>query len=153
MLTVHAWAHGPLSRLRDLIDIAVAASEADPHEIRTLAGEWGIQRVWTTTARAIRAVLGDGRKPASLAIWARHLNAVREQTVLEAHVQSWLCAMWVLPYGRAISTAATAFGADLVPQEGETWGSKLSRTRASLANAFVRKSQHDEALDAARGGP
>jgi hypothetical protein len=153
MLAAHAWAHRPLSRLRDLIDIAVAAAEADPEQIRTLAKSWGIQRVWATTARAIHAVLGDGRSPASLVIWARHLRAAREQTVLESHIQDWLCALWVLPSGRAITAAASAIGADLVPKKDEGWSSKLARTRASLADASVRKSQHDEALDAARGGP
>ena len=35
MLTAARLAHGPRLRLRDLIDIAAVASEADPHEIRT----------------------------------------------------------------------------------------------------------------------
>ena len=52
----------------------------------------------------------------------------------------------------AIAAAAGAVGADLRPEEGEGWPAKLTRSRAALANAFVRKSKHDEALDAARGG-
>ena len=154
LLAAHAWAHRPLSRLRDLIDIAVVAGRGRArHEIRRLARSWGIQRVWATTARAIERVLGDGRRPPPLAIWARHLDAAREQTVLESHVQNWLCALWVLPGGRAIAAAAGAVGADLVPEDDEGWPAKLARTRVALANAFVRKSKHDEALDAARGGP
>jgi hypothetical protein len=152
LLAAHAWAHRPLSRLRDLIDIAVVAGEADPAELRALARSWGIRRVWNTTARAIDAVLGGASQPASTVIWARHLASAREQTVFESHVQNWLAALWGLPGGRAIAAAAGAVGADLVPENDEGWSAKLVRTRAALSNAFVRKSKHDQALDAARGG-
>lgn len=153
LLAAHAWAHRPLSRLRDLIDIAVVAGEAEPGETQELARSWGLQRVWATTVRALDAVLGDGPRPASVTIWARHLDSAREQTVLESHVQNWLCALWGLPGGHAIAAAAGAVGADLVPEADEGWPAKLARTRVALTNAFVRKSKHDEALEATRGGP
>ncbi len=153
LLGAHAWAHRPLSRLRDLIDMALIAGEADPDELRKVARSWGVQKVWATTTRAIDSLLGTGRRPASVSIWARHLPAAREQTVLESHVQNWLSALWGLPGAHAIAAAAGAVGADLRPEEDEGWPAKLARSRTALANAFVRKSKHDEALDAARGGP
>jgi hypothetical protein len=152
MMAAHAWAHRPLSRLRDLIDVALLAGEADPDELRKLARCWGVQKVWATTTRAVDALLGTGRRPASISIWARHLPAAREQTVLESHVQNSLSALWGLPGAHAIAAAAGAVGADLTPGDDERWPAKLTRSRTALANAFVRKSKHDEALDAARGG-
>jgi hypothetical protein len=151
MLAAHAWAHRPLSRLRDLIDVALLTGEADPDELRKVARSWGVRKVWATTTRATGAVLGPDSRPACVSIWARHLPAAREQTVFESHFQNWLSALWGLPGAHAIAAAAGAVGADLRPEEDEGWGAKLARSRAALANAFVRKSEHDEALDAARG--
>jgi hypothetical protein len=153
LLAAHAWAHRPLSRLRDLIDIAVVSEEAEAEAIQALARSWGMQRVWATTVRALDTVLRDGPRAASVTIWARHLRSAREQTVLESHVQNWLCALWGLPGGRALAAAAGAVGADFIPENDEGWAAKLARTRVALTNAFVRKSKHDEALEATRGGP
>ena len=152
VLAAHAWAHRPLSRLRDLLDIRLVAEAADPAQIEELARAWGLRRIWATTAHSLDALFDGTRRPASLAIWARHLEQAREQTVLESHVQNWLCALWGLPGGRALATAFGAVGADLVPERDEGWPAKLGRTRAALANAFVRKSQHDEGLTSTRGG-
>ena len=152
VLAAHAWAHRPLSRLRDLLDIRLVADGADPKQIAGLARAWGVRRIWATTAHSLDALFDGARRPASLAMWARHLEQAREQTVLESHVQNWLCALWGLPGGRALAAALGAVGADLVPERDEGWPAKLGRTRAALANAFVRKSQHDEALTSTRGG-
>ena len=53
-------------------------------------GEWGIQKRMGHNRARDRAVLGTARGQPRSAIWARHLPAAREQTVLESHVQNWL---------------------------------------------------------------
>jgi hypothetical protein len=134
-----------LSRLRDLLDVALVARAADPEQLSELARDWGLARMWRTTDRAAQAVLGDGVRPISIAVWARHLGEARERTVLESHLQRWLGDLWGLPGDRLVA-AASAVGADLVPEPHEGWPTKLARTRVAVGNAFKPKSQHDRML-------
>ena len=53
LLAAHAWAHQPLGRARDLVDVGAFRAEADAAEIRATARRWGIARLWETTERAI----------------------------------------------------------------------------------------------------
>jgi len=150
VLTAHAWAHRPLGKVGDLLDIALVAAEADERELSALANEWGLAGVWKTTRRAILALTGTGSNSLPLRVWARHLGNVRERTVLEAHLERWLSPFWSLPRGR-LSASLEALRNDLVPGDGEDWPMKRARVRAALGNAFVKKSQHDGALDQERG--
>lgn len=152
LLAAHAWAHRPLGRLGDLVDIALVASRAERTQLERVARGWGLTRVWRTTAAAIEALFGDGPRPAALTLWARHLEGVRERTVLEAHVQRWLSAFWAVPPATAAHASLREIRGDLLPEDGEGWRSKRVRVRAALSNALVRKSQHDEALASGRGG-
>jgi hypothetical protein len=152
VLAAHAWAHRPLGRIGDLLDIALVARHAEDAELDRLARAWGLTRVWRTTARAIDALFGHGPRPVALAIWARHLAQVRERTVLEAHLQSWLSALWGLPRGPAVAATLEQIRGDLLPDDGEDWRSKRGRVRAALTNAFVRKSRHDDTLASMRSG-
>jgi hypothetical protein len=153
LMAAHAWSHYPLTPVGDLLDIALVARTADHAEIERLAQAWGLARVWRSTWRATDFLFGDGRRPASMRIWARHLTVVRERTVLEAHLQRWLAGVWGLPRRRALSSLRAAIARDLRPEGDERWGAKLGRTRRALRNAFVRKSHHDSALSApAEGG-
>jgi Uncharacterised nucleotidyltransferase len=152
VLAAHGWAHRPLGRIGDLLDIALVAHHARDAELDRLARTWGLTRVWRTTARAIDALFGDGPRPVALALWARHLAQVRERTVLEAHLQSWLSPLWGLPHGPAVAATLERIRGDLLPDDGEDWRSKRGRVRAAVTNAFVRKSQHDKGLASMTGG-
>jgi Uncharacterised nucleotidyltransferase len=146
LLAAHAWAHRPLGRLGDLLDVALTAREADPAELDQVADDWGVSRVWRTTRLAACAVLGHGSKPLSLALWARHLDRARERTVLESHLQACLSPLWGLPALRATREALGTITADLLPKGGERWPSKLNRTRVAARNAFIGKSRHDRTI-------
>ena len=146
VLAAHGWAHEPLARLRDLLDIALVAGAADLDEIDELAARWGVWRMWRTTYRAIDAVVGDAPRPLSVALWGRHLVEARERTVLESHLERLCGDLWGLPRHQLIAVV-TALGADLVPRAGESWTAKFARTRAAVNNAFVPKSQHDRMLE------
>jgi Uncharacterised nucleotidyltransferase len=148
VLAAHAWSHRPLGKVGDLLDIALVARHADAAELDRLARAWGIRRVWRVTVRAIDHLFAEGSRPLALAVWARHLAEVRERTVLEAHVESWLSALWGLPVESALAAGLEEVRRDLLPGAGEDWKSKRARVRAALSDAFVRKSQHDEALGA-----
>ena len=148
LLAAHAWAHDPLGRLGDLIDVAVTLDRSDPAEVDALARRWGCSRMWRATRAALRDVLeGDGRS-AGAALWARHLTAVRERTVFEWHVTDVLAPVWALPAHRAAGRAPARLLAAAGPVGREPWRAKLRRARHAVGNAGLARSEHDLALDA-----
>jgi hypothetical protein len=146
VLAAHAWAHAPLGKLRQLLDIALVAEAAQPGDLTSVAARWGVSRVWDTTVRALHGLFGGSRSPVTLRLWARHLAAVRERTVFETHFRSWVSPLWSFAGSEGLKYAASAFEADLRPSAGERWQDKLVRTRLALANGSVSASRHDALL-------
>jgi hypothetical protein len=147
LLAVHSWAHEPLRRLRDMIDVAAVAAAADRSEIEALAREWGVERIWRTTIAAIDALLADRRTPWVLRMWAQNLGRVRERTVLENHLQRWLSDFWAMPPLAAARGLPRTFVDEVGPGGDESWGNKLTRTVLAVRNASHRRSHHDRELD------
>jgi hypothetical protein len=143
---VHAWAHEPLGGLRHLIDVAAARQGASDSEAETLAAAWGVDRLWRTTTAAVDALFFAGQRPWPLRVLGRHLESVRERTVLEWHLSGWLAPFAALPPRRATGLALRAISADVRPIADEGWGTKLQRARTAIRNAFVRRSRHDAQL-------
>jgi hypothetical protein len=146
VLTAHSWAHLPLRRILELIDIALIAREASPGEIEARAGELGFERVWRTTKGSIDSLFYGARPSSAQRLWARHLASTRERTVFESHVERWLSPFWSLPLGRATSAMASTAQAELGPAEGETWREKLVRVWKALRNASSSRSEHERQL-------
>jgi hypothetical protein len=146
-VAVHAWAHGPLSQVRDLVDVAAMADGLDRDLLLERSREWEIEGLWKTTIGASDAVLFGDRTPRALRVWARNLPAVRERTVLETHLARWFAGFSALGASRGLRVLGMRLAADLKPKENETWQSKLRRTRQAFRNALVGKSEHDEGLD------
>jgi hypothetical protein len=146
VLAAHAWAHAPLGKLRHLLDIALVAGDAQPTEVDMFAERWGASHIWSATVRALDALFGGAHSPATLRLWARHLSAVRERTVFEKHLTSWLSPFWGLTVSDGLRHGAAALAADLRPAGGERWRVKLSRTRLAVANASMHASGHDAAI-------
>ena len=149
VLAAHSWAHDPLRRAGELVDVAAVAEGLDAAALRAVARRWGLHRIWDTTDRAAAALLGHGRTTLPLLTWARHLPAVRERTVFETHLDRWLSGFWGLPPGPAIAGARAAAAEALSPAAGETAATKRSRTRRALANAFVAQSRHADEIEEA----
>ena len=136
LLAAHAWEHQPLGRLGNLIDVAVMLRRADADEVARLARRWGCTRMWRTTHRAVRALIeGDGRS-AAVALWARHLRAARERTLLEWHVKDLLAPVWGYPARRA----PAAVFAELRRMD-------VSRSWRSLRNAGRPRSEHMQLME------
>ena len=148
MVAAHGWAHEPLRRLRDLVDVVALAGDCEPAEIERAARTWKLTRLWHTTYAAAEALFGEGT-PATLPLrtWARHLPEVRERTVAENHLQAWLANYWALPLPDALRAHGAAIRHDLTPQHGESWGRKLARTGAAVGDARAPLSDHHRALD------
>jgi Uncharacterised nucleotidyltransferase len=154
VLAVHSWCHFPLGRVRDMVDIAALLPDVEREEALSVARELGVERLWKATLNACEALLLRNRPP-TLAerTWARSLWQVRDRTVFESHLENWVSSFWILPPARALGASATALARELAPGEDETWRSKLHRTRLALWHAFMRKTQHDQALRDRRDPP
>jgi hypothetical protein len=147
LLAVHSWAHEPLRRLRDLIDVAVVAAAADPAEIDRLAQAWRVERIWRTTIAAVHSLLGEDPTPWALRLWAQNLAHLRERTVLENHLQRWLSDFWALPAHVAAQGLPQTFLSELGRGGDERWREKASRIALVVRHASRRRSQHDRELD------
>jgi hypothetical protein len=145
VLAAHAWTHGPLTRLRDLLDVALMTAEADRAEIERLAAEWGMTKLWRTTDALATALFLGGPAPRPLRTWARNLSEARERTVLEQHVARWVGWHAALPRRQAVRATVDELRDDLTPERGESWGSKIRRSGRAVRNAFVRRSEHERA--------
>ncbi|HXV96475.1 MAG TPA: nucleotidyltransferase family protein [Gaiellaceae bacterium] len=145
VVAVHAWTHGPLERLRDLLDVALLATRADLAETERLARAWGILRLWRTTEAVARSLYLGEPAPRALRGWAKNLAEARERTVLEQHTARWRCWWDAFPPGVAARATLDELREDVTPDPGETWSAKARRSRRAVRNAFVRRSEHDRA--------
>ena len=150
VVAVHAWSHGPLRSLRDLVDVAILKAEASSEDVESLVRQWGVSDVWRTTDGVVQALFAAGRRPLALRLWARHLESARSPTVAEAHLEWWLSALWALPPPTALRLAVGRIADDLRPVPGERWRTKLSRSRLAVRNASVRRSSHQQLLEETR---
>jgi hypothetical protein len=148
VVAAHAWAHAPLTTLRDLIDIGALIDGLDRSEIQGLADEWRIDRIWRTTLRALDSVVLGSRTPGTAQrLWARHLASTRERTVFESHLEDLLSGFSALPPVTAVLAMLRELARDSTPSPGETWSTKVRRTRLAFQHAFSPKSRHDRALE------
>ena len=154
LVAAHAWAHEPLWRLRDLVDVRALSPPSERAAIERTARAWSLTRLWRTTDRVTDAVLGRGRMPLLVRPWARHLLELRERTVLENHLRALMAAYWALPLTAAAATTADALAEDLLPAPEESWSHRLSRMMSASRNANKPMSHHKRQRDkaATRGG-
>jgi hypothetical protein len=143
LVAAHAWAHEPLWRLRDLVDVRTLASPSERTTIERTARDWNLRRLWRTVDRVTDAVLGGGRMPLLIRPWAGHLLEQRERNVLENHLRDWMAAYWALPVTSALARTAHAIANDFLPAPEEGWTDKLSRMLTASKNASRPLSQHN----------
>lgn len=143
LVAAHAWAHEPLWRARDLLDVRALAPPSRRERIERTARVWNVRRLWQITDRVTDAVLGRSRMPLAVRPWAAHLLALRERTVLENHLRDLMAAYWALPLASALATSAHAIAYDLLPAPEEGWSDKMSRMLTASRNATKPLSEHD----------
>lgn len=144
LLAVHSWAHEPLARALDLIDVSAVAQDDDPHRLDAVARSWGVERLWRTTARASRVLLGRESRLGALRLWAGCVLEVRERTVLESHLERLFSPYAAQRPARAAAETPRVLLTKLTPHDRETWRRKVRRSRAALRNAWTPRSRHDE---------
>jgi hypothetical protein len=147
VVAAHAWAHDPLRRLGELLDVTLCAHGLDPVGVRAIAAGWGIERLWRTTVSAADALFAGGPMTWPLRTWARHLTSVRDRTVLESHLDRALSPLWASSASVGVAATRRAVTDALLPAEGETITAKLSRARLAIGNAFASQRRHAEEVD------
>ena len=147
LLAVHSWAHEPLRRLRDMIDVGALLVEADRERTRALAREWGVSRLWSATEAAVDALFFGGPPTPAMRFWAQNLVRVRGRTVLENHLQRWLSDFSIMPPQRALAALPGTIAREILPEGSETWQQKLARTGLAIRNGLRRRFEHDDELE------
>ena len=142
ILAAHAWVHDPLGTLRDLVDVAAVAAAVSEPELDRAARAWGIERVWRTTHCVAEALLDGSPKPLPLRVWARHLEPVRERTVLENHLERWLHSFSERPPAAALGATASVLRQEFLPTPGEPWRYKLIRVGHAFRHPRAPLSSH-----------
>jgi len=147
LLAAHAWAHVPLSKLINLVDIAAVSWGVDERLLEATAEGWGVRRLWRSTRQVADGVFFGDKHPLALRTWARNLDLVRERTVAASHLQKWVSPFWALPTRLATVQMAREIRAQMLPEPGESWTAKLRRTRRAIRDASTRLSDHETWLE------
>ena len=153
VLAAHSWAHEPLRRLRDIVDMALVSAAADRGETERLARRWGIERLWLTTRAVVESVQSGRVDHTVLRLWARNLRTARERTVFESHLERLTSDFWALPLRDAAARLPGNVYRDLRPEDAEPWAVKLRRSARAVRNAQRPRSQHEDQLDRRRARP
>jgi hypothetical protein len=146
LLAAHAWAHKPLGRLVDLVDLAVALPAGDRALAGELARDWGWDGIWQVAHGAADAVIAGEHRPLSLSTWARHLERVRDRSVLEDHLARIAAPAWTVPLRRVPAAVGATLGGTVRRRGDERWRDKLTRSRLAVAHAFMDRSEHERTL-------
>jgi hypothetical protein len=146
LIAAHSWAHAPLGRLIQLVDLAAVTAGLDRCALDRTAASLGMERVWRTSIGAVDALLDDAPAPWPLRLWARNLRAAREPTVFESHLGRWLPPWWALSPRDALRANVFTISRELGRLRNEPWRRKLRRTMRAFRNAGRRLSDHNRTL-------
>lgn len=146
LLTGHGWAHQPLGRLIDLLDVASVIAGGDRSYAEEVAQGWGWKGAWRTTISFADAILSETEPPAHLGVWGGHLRVARERTVLENHLARLAAPVCALPITRVPRAMASVVRSTATRSGDETWALKLQRSRLAAVHALMDKSSHERTL-------
>jgi hypothetical protein len=112
VVAANAWAHKPLRRARDLVDVAALTAPLDRAALGRAARAWRMEHLWSTTIGAADGLLS--RHPTlPLRSWARDVWELREQSFRERLLRHYLAVFWALPAQPAARATARTIRRDL----------------------------------------
>jgi hypothetical protein len=135
LLAAHAWAHGPLQCLGQLIDVAAVLGD-HREEADAIARGWGCERLWRATCAAIDSLLFGRAASLPLRMWARHLRCSREPRVVERSLARIAAPAWALPPDAVPAGVGTEILKVVRRYEWETRDDQLLRSRQALLHPF-----------------
>lgn len=147
ILAAHAWAHTPLRKARDVLDVAAVASEAEATALESYAADWDLLRIVRTMLSTAHWLVHGEARPLAVTLWARHLIDLRDATVLEGHVERWLSPFWALPIDTAVVRASQMIAHEFTVAENETRREKLGRAARAARHALTAKSKYGWGAD------
>jgi hypothetical protein len=136
VVATNAWAHKPLRRARDLVDIAALTAGIDGRLMESAACEWGLDRLWRTTSRAADALLSPSVRPSlGLRLLAADVWELREERWPERIARRYAASFFALAAPAALRTGLATFARDVRGRPGESLRAKLRRIRCGLTSA------------------
>jgi hypothetical protein len=143
VVAAHAWAHGPLARFLDLVDIAVLLDGVERPRVAALAQSWGMNQLWAATLAVADAFfLPATPVHPALRLGAHHLWSTRERTVLEVHLARWLSGLAASTPAATLGATWSAVKSDLRTRPGEARRAKAARAARAVLDAFQPLSVH-----------
>lgn len=143
VVAAHGWAHYPLHRLKDLLDVAILSALVSHAEVEDFSLRWGLERVWSSTTTVVEHLFHGRPLPLLLRPWVRHLERVRDRTVLEQHLMRLMSPFAALPPGPASVRAGRAMLNEVRRDGNEPWRNKLSRSMTALGSPGRRLSERE----------
>ncbi len=65
VIAAHSWAHRPLRRILDLVDVELLAAAGSRQEVARVASRWNLSRLWRVTADVADALIMGGGQASS----------------------------------------------------------------------------------------
>lgn len=152
LAAVHSWNDTPLRRVGDLLDVLALLQHAPDEAADEIAARWGVAGVWQTTVSGARTVILSQSAPWWLSRFASDLLEIRDRTVFENHLRTWMGPLLALPLRGAIVELGYVLHSELVPQEGESWGNRARRIWAAARNLNRANREHLEVMGTRPGG-
>jgi hypothetical protein len=143
LLAAHGWAHDPLRRLGDVIDIAATLQDADRSRAAAYAREWGWDRLWKAMVSITDAVIVGGALPKRLSPWTRHLLSARDRKVFEHQLTLLLAPASSVPASQVPRALGRGVREVVARRNDESWAQKIRRSRKALLDALVEESVHE----------
>ena len=148
----HSWGEVPLRRLSDLVDVLALLGDGDRAAADATAARWGLQRMWRATVLAAESVLLDRPRPPWLTVLAPDVVEVRERTVFENHVRTWMGPLLALPPRAAVAELGHALRSEIGRNPGETWSQRRHRVWEGFQHLNRPNSEHRNILQEKWGG-
>jgi hypothetical protein len=142
LVATHAWGDVPLRRVSDMVDVLALLDGGDPGKADAIAAAWRVDRMWRTTVRAARAVILDEPPPWWLRRIAPEAVELRDRTVLENHLKTWLGIPLALPPRRAVAEFRHTLASEVLLQDGERWGERAQRVTQGLRHLNRPNAEH-----------
>lgn len=147
LLAAHSWAHRPLTRLLDLVDVLVVEAETEPEMAATVARRWGVERLWEATLDAARGTLITGKRPWTMATWGRNTLAVRRPRRREELLERCLSPFAALPARRAAGASAAAIAAMALARAHGGHAERVRQARPEHPSLVAARARGESAGD------
>ena len=143
IVLAHSWAHAPVERLLDLLDLVVLSEGVDRPTLVVRAEAQNLLRPWNAvTSVAEGLFLGEGGDAPSTPIWARHLPDLRELTLLERTLFRWFGNAWAPTPLAALHGLGLNLMDDFKPAPGQTPRDKGRQISSRLRHLLTPVSEY-----------